>query len=485
MLTVEEIKKFIDQDTVSDRKRQARVGQRYYEGEHDILKKKLYFMNDAGELVEEKFKSNYRIPHPIFTELADQEVQFLLSGEDGFMHAQDPDLQKVLDERFNNNADFLLEFSEVLTDTVVNGFGYMYAYKGENGQTHFQCVDSMGVVEVRAKETNDKCDYVIYWYVDRITPDGNRIKRVEVWDKTQVTYFYQVDDGVIMLDTEEANNPRPHILYTKGKKLYQDDYGTIPFFLLKNNRKQLSGLKPVKPLIDDYDIMNSGLTNNIEDTNEALYVVTGFPGDDLDALTLNIKAKKHIGLSEGGSVDVKTVDIPYESRKVKMDITKEDIYHAGMGFNSTGLKDSSATTNLQIQMGYQLLQMKVTKFEGNVNQFLCCLLDVALNEHNKQNGTDYKKTDVSIDFKPQTPTNAKENAEIELVKAQTRQTNINTLLSIQANIGDEVLLKKIAEEIDVDYDELKKSAPKPEDDPLYKAKKTIENAPVESGGVIG
>lgn len=485
MLTVEEIKKFIDQDTVSDRKRQAKDGQRYYDGDHDILKKKLYFLNNEGKLLEEKFKSNYRIPHPFFTELVDQEVQFLLSGEDGFMHAQDPDLQKVLDERFNNNCDFMLEFSDALTDTVVNGFGYMYAYMGEDGQTHFQCADSMGVVEVRAKETNDRCDYVIYWYVDRITPDGKRIKRVEVWDKTHVHYFNQVDDGEIMPDSEEEHNPRPHILYTKGKKLYEANYGTIPFFLLKNNRKQLSGLKPVKPLIDDYDIINSGLTNNIEDTSEAIYLVTGFPGDDVDELMMNLKAKKHIGIPENGKIDVQTVDVPFEARRIKMDITKEDIYHAGMGFNSTGLKDSSATTNLQIQMGYQLLQMKVTKLEANVKQFLGRMLDIVINEVNKQNGTDFKKSEVTIDFKPQTPTNAKENADIEHIKAQTMQTKIDTLLNLQPKIGDEVLLKKIAEEIDVDYDELKASAPKLEDDPLYKAQKTLENAPVESGGVIG
>ena len=485
MLTVEEIKKIIDEDAVSDRKRQAKEGQRYYEGDHDIKKKRIFFVNADGELQEDKTKSNYKIPHPFFTELVDQEVQFLLSGEEGFMHAQDPDFQKVLDERFNNNCDFLLEFSEVLTDTVVNGFGYMYAYMGEDGQTHFQCADSKGVVEVRAKETNDRCDYVIYWYVDRITPDGKRIKRVEVWDKTHVHYFNQVGDGEIMPDTEEEHNPRPHILYTKGKKLYEANYGTIPFFLLKNNRKQLSGLNPVKAIIDDYDIMNCGLSNNIEDANEVTYFVKGFEGDNLDELILNIKAKKAVGLAEGGGVEVETVNIPFEARKAKMEIDKEDIYHAGMGFNSTGLKDSSATTNLQIQMGYQLLQMKTTKLEANVKQFLGCMLDIVINEVNKQNDTDYKKSEVTIDFKPQTPTNAKENADIEHIKAQTMQTNIDTYLNLQAKIGDEVLLKKIAEEIDVDYDELKKSAPKPEDDPLYKAQEAVKNAPVESGGVIG
>lgn len=485
MLTIEEIKRFIDLDAASEIKRQAREGRRYYEGDHDILKKKLYFVNDKGELVEEKFKSNYRIPHPFFTELVDQQVQFLLSGEDGFMHSHNPDLQKALDERFNNNADFLCEFSELLTNTVVDGFGYMYAYKGDDEKTQFQCVDGMGVIKVRAVETNDKCDYIIYWYVDRITPEGKRVKRIEVWDQSRVHYFCQIADGEITPDEDEKLNPRPHILYTKGKKLYEDNYGTIPFFQLKNNRRQTSGLKPVKALIDDYDIVNCGLTNNIEDTSEALYVVTGFPGDDLDELTLNIKAKKHIGLSEGGSVDVKTVDVPYEARKIKMDIDKEDIYHAGMGFNSTGLKDSSATTNLQIQMGYQLLQMKVTKFEANVKQFLYGPLDVVLNEINRQNGTAYKKSDVTIDFKPLTPTNAKENADIAHIKAQTMQVNIDTYLNLKETIGSDVLLKKIAEILDIDLDELKASAPKAEYDALYMAQKALNDAPTEAGGMIG
>jgi hypothetical protein len=37
MLTVEEIKRFIDEDATSKKKRFAKKGIEYYEGEHDIL----------------------------------------------------------------------------------------------------------------------------------------------------------------------------------------------------------------------------------------------------------------------------------------------------------------------------------------------------------------------------------------------------------------------------------------------------------------
>ena len=79
MLTEAEILKFIEDDSGSEKKRFAKKGQRYYEGDHDIRNYKLYYYNADGELVEDKTRSNIKIPHPFFTELVDQEVQYLLA----------------------------------------------------------------------------------------------------------------------------------------------------------------------------------------------------------------------------------------------------------------------------------------------------------------------------------------------------------------------------------------------------------------------
>ena len=65
--------------------------------------------------------------------------------------------------------------------------------------------------------------------------------------------------------------------------------------------------------------MECGISNNLADFDTPLHVVTGFQGDNLDELQTNLKTKKILGVDEGGGVEVKTVDIPYQARKAKAD----------------------------------------------------------------------------------------------------------------------------------------------------------------------
>lgn len=67
MLSVSEVQKFIDNDIVSEKKKFAGVGQRYYEGEHDIRKYRLFYYNADGKLIEDKVRSNVKISHPFFS----------------------------------------------------------------------------------------------------------------------------------------------------------------------------------------------------------------------------------------------------------------------------------------------------------------------------------------------------------------------------------------------------------------------------------
>ena len=77
MLTVQEIKKFINNDAASTKKRLAKVGLRYYEGNHDINNYRIFFFDADGTLQEDKTKSNIRISHPFFKLLTDQQAQYM------------------------------------------------------------------------------------------------------------------------------------------------------------------------------------------------------------------------------------------------------------------------------------------------------------------------------------------------------------------------------------------------------------------------
>ena len=480
MLTISEIKTFIDNDRASTKKKLAETGLRYYEADHDIKNYRVFFFDADGQLQEDKTKSNIKISHPFFTELVDQEVQYMLSGKDGFVMSDKPELQTELDAYFNENEDFMSELYEVLTGCVSKGFEYMYAFKSKDGKTAFQCADSMGVVEVRAKETDDGCEYVIFWYVDKIGKDNKKVTRIQVWDDKQTFFYCQEGDGKIILDDSVEHNPRPHVLYKKDgdEATYFEGFGFIPFFRLDNCKKQFSGLKPIKALIDDYDLMSCGLSNNIQDTNEALYVVKGFQGDNLDELMVNMKAKKHIGVDDDGGVEVHTVDIPYQARQTKLDLDEKNIYRFGMGFNSAQLGDGNVT-NIVIKSRYALLDLKCNKLEIRLKQFMRKLLKVVLAEINEQNGTDYQQKDVWFNFEREVMTNAADNAQIELTDAQKQQVQITTILNLATYLDEETLMQNICDILDIDYEEIKDKLPKREEADPYAAQTALDAVQTE------
>lgn len=464
MLTEQEIRYFISDDACSQRKRKSREAQRYYEGEHDILNYRMFYYNSDGELVEDTTRSNIKISHPFFTELVDQQVQYMLSGDDSFVRSDVEGLQSKLDEYFDE--DFKAELTDLLTGTITKGFDYLFAYQNEHDRLAFQYADSLGVIEVRAKDTDDNCNYVIYWYIDRIAKNNKVIKRIQVWDDEKTTYYVQNDEGGIDLDESVDINPRPHVIYERDNSLYYKPFGFIPFFRLDNNKKQISNLKAIKGIIDDYDIMSCGLSNNLADFDHPLHVVRGFEGDNLDELSQNLKTKKTIGVDSEGGVEVHTVDIPYQARLTKMEQDEKNIYRFGMGFNSAQIGDGNIT-NIVIKSRYALLDLKCNKLEIKLKQFLKKIVKVVIDEINKKNNSAYKVEDVWFDFKREVMTNASDNAQIYKTEAETKQIEINTILGLHGVIDDKNVIKSICDVLELDYEEVKNNIPDEfEDDPL-------------------
>ena len=481
MLTEKEIKQFIDDDASSDKKRFARRGAAYYDGDHDIKGYRLFYYNADGKLTEDTTRSNIKIPHPFFTELADQATQYILSGEDGFVRSDVPELQAELDAYFNENEDFMAEISEVLTGCQTKGFEYMYAYKNADNKLAFQCADSIGVVEVRAKDTDSNTEYVIYWYIDRIEKGKKAIKRIQVWDAESVSYYVQAGNGAVKLDDSVKVNPKPHTLYQEEGKdaTFYETFGFIPFFRLDNNKKQHSSLRPVKELIDDYDLMASSLSNNLVDFDTPIHVIKGFQGNNLDELQQNLKTKKLIGVDEEGGVDVKTVDVPYQARQAKLELDEKNIYRFGMGLNTSGLKDTNATTNIAIKAAYSLLDLKCSKMEIRLKQFMRKIIKVVLKEINDANGTDYQMKDVYFRFEHEIMSNAQENAQIELLQAQKRQAEITTLLNLAPQLDNETLMQLICEQLDIEWDDIKDKLPDPAE-----AENAVTDAQAGLNGVV-
>ncbi|WP_425756228.1 phage portal protein [Ihubacter sp. rT4E-8] len=463
MLTAEEIRQFLEEDEASMLKKRAREGQRYYDGNHDILDYRMFYWNADGILVEDNTRANAKIPHMFFTELCDQATQHILSGDEGIFRTDIPELQEQLDLYFNKNEVWMSELSETITGLQVKGFDYMYAYNGKDDRLQFENADSIGVVEVEGRFADDGKDQRIWKYIDRVDKDGNTQWKILVIDDKYTYYWKQTNDGEIIEDNSVEVNPKPHKVYQKkgSSRLFIRPAEYLPFFRADFNKKKISHLYSVKTLIDDYDLMSSSLTNNLIDFDTPIHVVRGYQGDDLTELQTNLKTKKIIGVEEDGGVEVHTVNVPYEARKAKMEMDEKNIYRFGMGLNMQGLKDTSATTNIAIKAAYSLLDLRCSKIIIQIKKMLREILRVVIDEINSQRGTDYQPSQVWFNFEPEIMSNAQENAQIKLTEAQTQQILINVLLGLADRLDDETLMQQICDCLDLDYNEIKGKLPDP------------------------
>lgn len=468
MLEVGEILRFIQDDSVSTKKRHAKKGLQYYEAEHDIKDYRVFYFDEDGLLKEDKTKSNIKISHPFFTELIDQCTQYMLSGKTDIVRSDIPELQTFLNEYFDD--EFRMELSDLITYAKVEGFSYLYRYINEDYRTAFKFADGLNVVEVEDKYSSDGNNYIIYYYFYKHDKDDD-IYKVDVWDN-QFVYHHFMQGNKITVDKE--NPKRAHVMYEEDGQQYYDVLGDIPFIRLDNNRKQTSDLKVVKNLIDDYDLMACGLSNNIQDMVEGIYVVKGFEGSDISELTNNIRVKKQVGVGENGDLDIKTIDIPYEARTKKLELDEKSIYKFGMGFNSNQLGDGNIT-NVVIKSRYTLLDLKCNALEKQLKRFMKKIVKIVLDEINDVHNTNFTFKDVYFVFDREIITNALDNAQIEQYKANTKQIEINTLLNVASKLDDETLVQNICEILDIDYEVIKDKLPKENLVDLNQATKDLED----------
>lgn len=450
MLTIDEIKQFIDEDKLSEKKREANKGVDYYEAKHDIKDYKVFYVNDEGDLVEDETRSNIKISHPFYTELIDQCTQHLLSGKEAIVTSKDQNLQKELDLYFDD--DFKSELSDLVTYTQIEGDSFLYRYMDEDFNTRFKFADGLNVVEAPAKYSKDKKDNVIYKYFDRKEKEKD-IYKIQVWDDKNI-YYYKMVDEEIEKDDEVELNPRPHVIYEENDEKYYDTFNDVPFLRMDGNRKRVSSLYVIKDLIDDYDLMACGLSNNLQDVAEGIYVVKGWQGENLDELTRNVKVKKQVAVGEGGDLDIKTIQVPYQARVAKMEQDEKNIYRFGMGLNTSLIGEGNAT-NYILKSRYALLDMKCNKLEAQLKKLMKKILKIVLDEINERLDKNYTMRDVKVEFKREVMTNEVENAQIELVEVQKEQVQINTLLALAQTLDKETLVKRICDVLDIDYDKVK------------------------------
>lgn len=455
----------------------AEIAGRYYEQENDIEQSRILYEDADGNLKEDKNATNTRISHGFFPELVDQKVQYIL-GDDG-IEARSANDDKKLDEYLAPyfTDDWQLTMQELIEGASVKGFEGIFARTTSDGTLRFQIADALKLLPV-FDEFGTLVRVLRYYTESRYSTEKKKPVKVEhcdVWGEEGVAYYIQDSEGdatAFKLDPEISINPADHIQaeiedpdFDEGTMDEGDrwlplgrNYSRFPFHILQNNRRGTSDLKPIKGLIDDYDIMNCFLSNNLQDMSEAFYVIHGAEAEPIDRLLKNIKGRKAIKVRDvdDAGVDMKTYNIPTEGRKIKMELDEVNIYRSGMGFNSQQLGDGNIT-NVIIKSRYTLLDMKASKIIARLKACLKWQAELVADDINLAHGTAYTADDICFDIEPKTIVNESDIIKDEYTEAQTEQLKAQTILQLAPRIGDDQTLELICEQFDLDFDEIQKA----------------------------
>ena len=214
------ILKEINEFRMSAKRRDMLMGQEYYCGRHDILKRKRTAIGPGGKQMEIENLPNNHIVDNQYKKLVTQKVNYILGKPltfDGDNREYINEVKKIL------GRDFMKVMRNVCEDSLNCGIGWLYVYYDDEGALKFRRFRPWEIVPGWADEDHRALDYVIRVY-ERVEYRGKKreIRQcVEVFDRVYIKR-YIVDRGRLVPDGNKWKTP--YFYMRRG----QGSFGRVP-----------------------------------------------------------------------------------------------------------------------------------------------------------------------------------------------------------------------------------------------------------------
>ncbi|WP_110954775.1 phage portal protein [Anaerosinus massiliensis] len=333
----------------------------YYSNENDILKQRRKTIGENGQLTEAENVADNRLTHDFFSTIVDQKVQYLL-GKQWSIDSKDKNYDDKITELFNE--EFQTMMRRVAKDAIKKGIGWIFVVPNEKQHLKFKRIDPVNVIPLWTDNDHTELQAVIYFY-ETVYYEGTAkgIKRyAQYWEKSGVTSFESNGFSYIQQDSGV-----PMLVSGGEEKAY--NWERIPFIPLRYNDEEISLLRKIKRLIDDYDKQTSRNSNLLEDETNKITVLKNYDGQGLDEFRENLKKYRAVKVSGDGGVDALDGTADVTNADAHLDRTKKDIYTFGRAVDTNVDFGANASAEAR-QYQYALLDMDCNTLEQGCHSFL-------------------------------------------------------------------------------------------------------------------
>ncbi len=349
---------------------------------------------------------NHQIKHGWHRLLVNQKTAYLVGRSPTFSTGVDKDLEdhvnEILDEDFDD------DLNELVKGASNKGKEFLHVFINKDGEFDYVVISALNIIPIYDTSRQKDLEAIIHYYPITIN-DETRI-RAEFWDDQYVTYYVQDEDGEFKLDTSTLTNEPKESHFYYNELGY--GWGKVPFIEFPNNNEKRSDLDFYKSLVDDYDLVVSSLSDDIERIQQAIYVLKGYDGESLAEFTQALRIFKAVKVSEDGGVDKISFDIPIAAKDSHLDRLEENIFLFGEGVNMKTDRFGNSPSGVALRFMYALLDGKASILERKFKKSMKQLFWFVVEYINMVNGKSFDYKDVGITFNKSMISNDKEIVEI-------------------------------------------------------------------------
>lgn len=340
-------------------------GENYYNGEHDILRKKRSVIDQVtGEETLLTGLPNNQIVDNQYRKMVNQKKNYLL-GKPPTITTDDEDYTEYVQQIFNKR--FMRMLKNLLGDSINGGKGWLYPGYDENGEF---CIRKFKPWEIKpfwadAEHTILEAALRVY---EVFSYEGNtekKIQKVEIYDLNGIRFYERNSGSLIPCEPYEL----PYMTVSVDDNIEGFNWSRIPLICFKYNESELPLIKSVKSLQDGINQIESEFQDNMEeDARNTILVLVNYDGQNLAEFRRNLAmygAVKVRNDASAGGGDVKTlrVEVNAENYKAILRIFKDALIENAMGYDAKDDRLNGTPNQMNIQSMYSDIDLDADEME--------------------------------------------------------------------------------------------------------------------------
>lgn len=448
----------------SEARKEQLLGEKYYMGDHDILRREKKVINKDGQLVPIKNVANNKLVDNQYRKLVDQKKSYALGKPMTIATSNDEYLKKfnkVFTKKIHRQIGTLGKYA------IDGGIAWLYPYCDENKIFNIMVFPAYEICPLWQDKAHTILEGAIRYYSEETFDNKGGTKLIyhaDLFTTNGITHFIYRGGKLT-----PAKNPHSDYMTWNGTGINWDRLPLIPF---KYNDAEIPLIRAVKSLQDALNQVLSDFQNNMEeDPRTSILVLKNYDGTNIGEFRQNLATYGVIKVTtvDGvqGGVETLKVEVNAANYQAILMQLKRAIVENGRGFDAKEERMDGDPNQMNIESMYTDIDLDVnameTEFQAGFEELKWFIDQYLIHTGN----ADYSEEDVSFVFNRDIFIN--EDAKIENCKKSVGIISNKTIISRHPWVENlEHELQQIEEDKQAELDEMdatlkiqKKNNPQP------------------------